>query len=47
MSHLTALILAILITAAVIVDIAIFRDAHVIFIGKKLYWFIDWLKFWE
>jgi len=47
MSNRTALIFALVLTAAVIGDIAVFGDKHVIFLGKKLYWFIDWLKFWE
>ncbi|MCB1312721.1 MAG: hypothetical protein KDK29_12975 [Sedimentitalea sp.] len=47
MTNRIALVLGLLIVAAIAVDVALYGSAHLIFLGKKLDEFIEWLAFWR
>ncbi|MEX0339783.1 MAG: hypothetical protein AB3N11_12175 [Arenibacterium sp.] len=47
MTNRIAIVLGALILIAVVLDILIFGNEHVIFLGKKLLEFIDWIAFWR
>lgn len=47
MTNRIAISLGLLLIAAAIVDIALFGDTHMIFLGKKLFALIDWVAFWR
>ncbi|WP_199252577.1 hypothetical protein [Chachezhania sediminis] len=47
MTNQLALALGLLIVAALIGDISVYGDEHIVFLGKKLYALIDWLAFWR
>lgn len=47
MTNRIAISLGLLLIAAAIVDIALFGDQHMIFLGKKLFALIDWVAFWR
>ena len=47
MTNRIALVLALLIIAAFVIDILIFGSDHMIFLGKKLFDFLDWIAFWR
>ena len=47
MTNQIAIWLGILILAAVTVDVVLFGPEHLLFLGKKLYDFLDWLAFWR
>ncbi len=47
MTNRSALILAIVIVAAFVIDVALYGDEHVVFLGKKLAELIEWLAFWR
>lgn len=47
MTNRIAISLGLLLIAAAIIDIALFGDTHLIFLGKKLFALIDWVAFWR
>lgn len=47
MTNRIAISLGLFLIAAAIVDIALFGDTHMIFLGKKLFALIDWVAFWR
>ncbi|WP_028093093.1 hypothetical protein [Pseudodonghicola xiamenensis] len=47
MTDRLALILGLIITAALIADIAFFGTTHVIFLGKEFYALLEWMAFWR
>jgi hypothetical protein len=47
MTNPIALVLAILIVIALGVDLILFGSGHVVFLGKKLFQFLEWLAFWR
>ena len=47
MTNQIALVLAILILAAVGIDMLIFGTEHMIFLGKKVFALLDWIAFWR
>ncbi|MES0827189.1 hypothetical protein [Ruegeria sp. SCP11] len=47
MTNQIAIWLGLLIVGGFIVDYAIFGPEHLVFLGKKLYAFLDWLAFWR
>ena len=47
MTNRIALVLGFLIISAIAIDISIYGSAHMIFLGKKFYNFIDWIAFWR
>ncbi|WP_170425198.1 hypothetical protein [Ruegeria arenilitoris] len=47
MTNQIAIWLALLILALFVIDYAIFGTEHLLFLGKKLYAFLDWLAFWR
>ncbi|MFY0312309.1 hypothetical protein ACFMBG_20710 [Leisingera sp. D0M16] len=47
MTNRIAISLGLFLISAAIVDIALFGDQHMIFLGKKLFALIDWVAFWR
>lgn len=47
MSNILALVLGLLILGAIAVDIVMFSSEHIVFLGKKLSAFIEWMAFWR
>lgn len=47
MTNSIALVLALLIIAILLVDVSIYGSEHLIFLGKRLYEFIEWIAFWR
>ena len=47
MTNRLALILAVLLSAALIADYLVFGQEHLLFLGKKLFELIEWLAFWR
>ncbi|CUI00952.1 hypothetical protein [Leisingera aquaemixtae] len=47
MTNRIALALGLFLIAAAVIDIALFGDRHMIFLGKKLFSLIDWVAFWR
>ena len=47
MTNQIALWLGALILGAVLLDVLVFGTEHLVFLGKKLYSFLDWLAFWR
>ncbi|WP_425082710.1 hypothetical protein [Ruegeria profundi] len=47
MTNQIAIWLALLIFGAIMLDYALFGTEHFLFLGKKLYDFLDWLAFWR
>ena len=47
MSNRIALVLALLIVGAVVVDVWLYGDTHMVFLGKKFADLIEWLAFWR
>lgn len=47
MTNKIALVLGLALIAAISVDIALFGDVHMIFLGKKLFELIHWVAFWR
>ncbi|WP_185956611.1 hypothetical protein [Ruegeria faecimaris] len=47
MTNQIAIWLGILILGCLLVDYAMFGSENLIFLGKKLYTFLDWLAFWR
>ncbi|WP_428925510.1 hypothetical protein [Marinibacterium sp. SX1] len=47
MTNSLALFLAVVISVAIVLDLAVFGTDHTIFLGKKLYDLIEWMAFWR
>ncbi len=47
MTNRIALVLGLLILGALAADIYMFGSLHLIFLGKKMYQFIEWIAFWR
>ncbi|MBO9445186.1 hypothetical protein [Ruegeria sp. R14_0] len=47
MTNQIAIWLALLILSLFLIDYALFGTEHLLFLGKKLYFFLDWLAFWR
>ncbi|GLO70197.1 hypothetical protein MACH17_17140 [Phaeobacter inhibens] len=47
MTNKVALILALLIISAVVIDIWIYGPDHMVFLGKRLFELLDWIAFWR
>ena len=47
MTNRIALVLGLLIITALVADIFVFGDAHILFLGKKLFALIEWVAFWR
>ena len=47
MTNRIAIWLGALILGAILLDYALFGTEHLLFLGKKLYEFLDWLAFWR
>ncbi|KUJ86233.1 glyceraldehyde-3-phosphate dehydrogenase [Ruegeria marisrubri] len=47
MTNRIAIWLGVLILGAILLDYALFGTEHLLFLGKKLYEFLDWLAFWR
>lgn len=47
MSNRLALYLGLLILGVLVIDGALFGTEHLVFLGKKLFEFIEWLAFWR
>ncbi|MBY6134330.1 hypothetical protein AB9K35_21605 [Leisingera sp. XS_AS12] len=47
MTNRIAIALGVLLTLAAVVDIALFGNQHMVFLGKKLFALIHWLAFWR
>lgn len=47
MTNQIAMWLGVLILGAIMLDIALFGAEHLLFAGKKLFQFLDWLAFWR
>lgn len=47
MTNTVALWLGLIITAALVVDVALVGSEHIVFLGKKLAALIEWMAFWR
>ena len=47
MTNRIALFLGFFLIAAIVADIYLFGDEHMVFLGKKLFELIEWLAFWR
>lgn len=47
MSNTLALVLGLMVLGAIVGDAALFDSEHLLFLGKKLSAFIEWLAFWR
>ncbi|MDE4132147.1 hypothetical protein PXK00_03430 [Phaeobacter sp. QD34_3] len=47
MTNQIAIVLGLILIAAVSVDITLFGDTHLVFLGKKLFELIHWVAFWR
>ncbi|WP_211299400.1 hypothetical protein [Pukyongiella litopenaei] len=47
MTNRIALVLGVLILGALATDLYLFGSQHLIFLGKKMNQFIEWLAFWR
>ena len=47
MTNPIALVLGLLILLALGVDLILFGSGHMVFLGKKLFQFLEWLAFWR
>lgn len=47
MTNRIALVLALMIIAALAIDIFVYGSAHMIFLGKKFLEFLEWIAFWR
>ncbi|APG47144.1 Glyceraldehyde-3-phosphate dehydrogenase [Phaeobacter inhibens] len=47
MTNRIAIILALLIITAVAIDIWIYGQVHMVFLGKRLFELLDWIAFWR
>ncbi len=42
-----AIFLGLFLIAAIVADIMLYGDEHVIFLGKKMFELIEWIAFWR
>ncbi|WP_425045481.1 hypothetical protein [Primorskyibacter sp. S87] len=47
MTNQIAIWLGSFIIAALVIDVAFFGTEHLIFLGKKLFEFLEWIAFWR
>ena len=47
MTNRIALVLGLLIIAALVVDILIYGDVHVLFLAKRFFELVEWVAFWR
>ena len=47
MTNLIAVILAVLLIAAAVIDVMFYGTEHLIFLGKKMFELIEWIAFWR
>ncbi len=47
MTDRIALALGLMILSALVLDLALYGSEHLIFLGKKLFEFIEWIAFWR
>ncbi|MDC0656548.1 hypothetical protein N6L27_00880 [Leisingera sp. SS27] len=47
MTNRIAIYLGLFLITAAVIDIILFGDTHMIFLGKKLFALIDWAAFWR
>ncbi|KUJ81738.1 glyceraldehyde-3-phosphate dehydrogenase [Ruegeria profundi] len=47
MTNQIAIWLGLLILGGIILDLTMFGSEHLVFLGKKLFAFLDWLAFWR
>lgn len=47
MTNQLALTLGVLIALAVAIDVTLYGDVHLLFLGRKLFHLIEWLQFWR
>lgn len=47
MTNTIAVVLGGFLIAAIAIDIALFGDVHMIFLGKRMLELIDWIAFWR
>ncbi|MFW8636445.1 hypothetical protein [Cribrihabitans pelagius] len=47
MTNRIALTLALLLAAAASIDVLLFGDRHLVFLGKRLFALIHWTAFWR
>ena len=47
MTNGLALTLAVMILGAILLDLALVGDDHLVFLGKKFFTFLEWLAFWR
>ncbi|MBO9413260.1 MULTISPECIES: hypothetical protein [unclassified Ruegeria] len=47
MTNQLAIWLGLVILGILIADVAIYGTEHLLFLGKKLYDFLDWIAFWR
>lgn len=47
MTDRIALILGLIVAAAIAVDLVLFGGSNMVFLGRKMFAFLDWLAFWR
>ena len=47
MTNRIAIVLALLLIGAVVVDVSQYGSDHIVFLGKKLFALIEWMAFWR
>lgn len=47
MTNKLAVWIVVILILAAIVDYVLYGTEHFVFLGKQLYWFIWWIKFWR
>jgi hypothetical protein len=47
MTNRSAFILALILIAAITVDVMIYGSEHIVFLGKKLADLLEWMAFWR
>ncbi|MEP5730069.1 MAG: hypothetical protein ABJL67_11950 [Sulfitobacter sp.] len=47
MTNLIAIILGIILIIAIALDVTLYGNEHLIFLGKKLFELIEWIAFWR
>jgi hypothetical protein len=47
MTNTIAVVLALILIAAISIDVALYGSEHMVFLGKRLFELIDWIAFWR
>jgi hypothetical protein len=47
MTNQLAILLGLTIACLIGLDLLVFEGENLIFLGRKLFWLIDWLAFWR